>query len=60
MWEEFATLDEAKRMVLVLFPNAKPLPWGTTEDGNYRHLNFMEGAGRNGKPVARILIPLAD
>jgi hypothetical protein len=60
VYEEFANFDEARQKVLAVFPSAVPLPWGTTADGNYRHLSFLEQAGQKAEPVARILIPLAD
>jgi hypothetical protein len=58
MYEEFATLDDARQKVLAVYPNARPMPWGTTEDGNYRRLSFLEEGG--GGPVACILIPLTE
>jgi hypothetical protein len=59
LYEYFATLDEARQMVLAIFPEAFPLPWATTDDGNCRHLSFIE-AGQKRAPVARILIRLTD
>jgi hypothetical protein len=58
--ETFSSLDEAKQAVRAVCPQARSLPWHTTEDGNYRCLNFLEGATKKGEPVARILIPLTD
>jgi hypothetical protein len=40
MYEDFSSLEEAKRMVRRVFPRTASLPWETTEDGNYRQLNF--------------------
>ena len=60
MYEVFSSLEEAKVMVRRVFPRAAALPWETTEDGNYRQLNFLEQPGDKGQPVARILIPLTE
>jgi hypothetical protein len=59
MFEEFDTLEQARRAVLVIFPRAVPLPWTTTDDGNYRCLSYKEGAApKTAEALARILIPL--
>jgi hypothetical protein len=60
MYEDFSTLEEAKCMIRRVYPRAAALPWETTEDGNYRQLNFLEQPGDKGAPVARILIPLTE
>jgi hypothetical protein len=57
LYEDFATLNDARKTVLILFPRAKPLRWKTTDDGNHRCLAFVEYPGQT-EPVARILIPL--
>jgi hypothetical protein len=60
MYEEFATLIDARQKVLDVYPSAQSMPWGTTADGNFRHLSFKEQPGSKGPPVARILVLLED
>jgi hypothetical protein len=60
VYEEFDTLVDARQKVLDVYPSAQAMPWGTTQDGNHRHLSFKEQPGAKGPPVARILIPLED
>jgi hypothetical protein len=60
VYEEFDSLDLARRVVLVIFPRAVQGEWHTTDDGNYRCLSFWEeGTRKIREPVARILIPLS-
>jgi hypothetical protein len=60
MYEEFDALIDARQKVLDVYPDAQPMPWETTRDGNYRQLSFKEQRGSKAPPVARILIPLDD
>jgi hypothetical protein len=60
MYEEFATLVDARQKVLDVYPSAQPMPWATTPDGNFRQLSFKEQPGSKGPPVARLLILLDD
>lgn len=60
VFEDCDTFDKARQKVRAIFPHAPTLPWGTTLDGKFRHLSFVETFPAKVEPVARILIALVN